>query len=369
MKKWVILLLSAVAMAGISQAQEEKGVVYRFDTLGKTKSVKIIGLPVVFSSPETDFGFGGGGQVFLLKQSNVYNARLSNVLFSAIYTLRNQFLLDVKPQIYVSKGDYFLDMSYQFKIFPNLFWGIGSSTAEEAEEDYDMTSNELRVAFLKRLPPSLNFGFEYVFENHNVTEVAEGGILASGSVLGSEKAVISGVGVIFNLDSRDNIASPRSGYLLQMNGRFSSEIFGSTTAFNTYIFDFRAYRPLGKKSLLALQGFSEGNYGDVPFQGKAWFGGGDRARGYFRGRFIDDHQVVLQAEYRLRFHRRWSAAGFALMGGVADLPGNLFDDIKPGFGGGLRFQLVKDQDTLLRVDIGFGEDGNSGFYFGVNEAF
>ena len=55
---------------GISLAQEEEGVVYRFDTLGKTKSVKMIGLPVVFSSPETDFGFGGGIRFQLVKDQD-----------------------------------------------------------------------------------------------------------------------------------------------------------------------------------------------------------------------------------------------------------------------------------------------------------
>ncbi len=57
------------------------------------------------------------------------------------------------------------------------------------------------------------------------------------------------------------------------------------------------------------------------------------------------------------------------MGEVADLPGGFLDDIKPSVGGGIRFKLVKDQNTVLRLDIGVGKDDSSGFYFGVNEAF
>jgi len=54
---------------------------------------------------------------------------------------------------------------------------------------------------------------------------------------------------------------------------------------------------------------------------------------------------------------------------VSDRVGNFFQNIKPSIGGGIRYKFNKNQDTLLRLDIGVGIDGNSGFYFGINEAF
>ncbi len=369
MKQILYLLLFFYGLTFSLLAQQDEGAIYQTDTLGGGKSLKIIALPVLFSTPETGVGFGAGAQMFLLRKSNIYNARLSNMFVSAIYTTKKQFMFEAKPQIYLDRGDYFLDTVLKYRIFPNSFWGIGNTTPDENEESYDMTSFELRARFLKRLPPFLNFGFEYVFENHNVTMVQEGGILDSGEVLGSDKAIVSGLGVIFNLDSRDIVEAPTSGHFLQLNARFSSEILGATYNFNKFIFDLRTYLPIGERSVLALQAYSENTFGDVPFQAKSWFGGGERARGYFRGRFIDDHQYVLQAEYRLRFHPRWTVAGFALMGEVAEFPGEYLDDIKPSVGGGIRFKLSKDQNTLLRLDYGAGKDGNNGIYFGVNEAF
>ena len=343
--------------------------VYRFDTVGKQKSLQVIALPVVFYTPETSVGFGGGAQIFLLRQSNVYNSRLSNVFVSAIYTLNKQFVFEAKPQIYIGRGDYFLDMAYKYQVFPNSFWGIGNETPESNEETYNMTSNKLRIALLRRLQDVLNFGFELTYEYHNVTEVEEGGILESETVLGSDEARVSGLGIVFNLDSRDQVEGPTIGHYLQFNARFSSELFGGTQGWNKYIIDLRTYRPLGEKSVLALQVYGESTYGDVPFQAQATYGGGERARGYFRGRFIDNHMYVIQAEYRWRFKPRWVLAAFALAGEVADLPRNFFSDLKPSFGGGIRFQLTKSQKTLLRADVGFGKDGQGGFYFGVNEAF
>ncbi len=358
-----------VMLCIVLQAQNDDRHAYETDTLGKQKNLQALVLPVLFYTPETSVGFGVGSQLFLLRESNTYNSRLSNMFVSVIYTANKQLIIDVQPKIYFDRGDYFLDMGYKFKVFPNSFWGIGNTTPEGNKEVYSMTSSEFRVAVLKRLPPNLNFGFEYVLEFHDVTDTEEGGILESGDVVGSDKAIISGIGAIFNLDSRDNTSSPNSGHFLQLNARFSSELFGATTGFNKYIFDLRTYRPLGKKSIVAIQLYSETTFGEIPFQGQSWYGGGERARGYFRGRFIDNNLYVLQAEYRWRFMPRWVLAGFVLVGEVADLPRNFFADLKPSFGGGVRFQITKSQQTLLRLDVGFGKDGSGGIYFGVDEAF
>ena len=345
--------------------------VIKTDTLVKTKNYQFVAIPIIFYTPETNVGFGGGGQLFMLNNKNIYNDRVSNIFFDAIYTSNKQIIIDVIPQIYFGKGAYFLDMSYKWKIYPNKFWGIGGNTPNSNEEPYDMTSHILKVSFLKRLPPALNFGFEYVYENHEVTEKEEGGLLANGDIEGSDRAVISGLGVIFNLDTRDNTGSPFSGEYLKIEAQFASELFGSTQSYNKFIADLRTYQGMGKRSIIAFQVYYEGNYGAPPFQGMAAFGGGNRARGYFQGRFIDKHMYVVQAEYRYRFHPRWAIAGFGLFGEVADIPSDFFSisNMKPSFGGGIRFKILKNQDTWVRADLGKGIDGSSGFYFGVNEAF
>ena len=350
-------------------AQRDDKAIVRSDTLKKGKNFKFIGVPVVFSTPETGFGFGGGGQLFLTSEKNIFGARTSNIFLSGIYTANSQIVIDVQPEIYFESGGYYLDGSYEFRIYPNKFWGIGNNTPDSNEEDYNMTSHKFRVDFLKRLPPSLNFGLRVNFENHQVTEVQEGGILESGEVLGSNRAVIFGLGAIFTLDTRDLVEDPSGGYYVNFNAQFSSENFGATHGFNRFITDLRAYHPLGNKSLLAARIYVENNFGDVPFQAKAQFGGGDMARGYFKGRFIDDHMYVVTAEYRWHFLPRWSLAAFGLMGEVTDITQDFFRGPHFSAGGGIRFKILKSQNTLLRMDVGIGEDGNSGFYFGVNQAF
>jgi outer membrane protein assembly factor BamA len=371
----IVFLLIICLRSALAQDFNADDAIVKTDTIGSDKKLQIIGLPLIFYTPETELGFGVAGQMFFLRRSNVYNSRLSNAWMNLIYTTQKQIIFDFKPQLYFLKGDYFLDAAYKYKVFPNSFWGIGNTTVEEDKEQYNMTSNELRISYLKRLPPTLNFGFEYIFENHDITEVdttlenGSPGKLVSGDIPGSQGARISGVGVIFNLDSRDNIYSPLKGNYVQFNARFSSEIIGATHNYVKYILDLRTYLTMGKRGVLALQLFLEDNYGDVPFQDQAWFGGGERGRGYFNGRFIDERMYVVQAEYRYTLSNRFKLGAFALMGEVTDVHKKYFNDIKPSFGAGIRFQVIKSNPTLIRLDYGIGKDGQSGIYFGVNEAF
>ena len=364
-----LLFILLLCSSFLALAQRQDQAIIRSDTLNRGKNLKLIGIPVIFSTPETGFGFGGGGQLFLTSEKNVFQSRKSNILFTGIYTANSQVVIQALPQLYFGAGDYYLDGVYEFRIYPNKFWGIGNDTPESNEEAYNMTSHKFRVDFLKRLPPSLNFGLRFNLENHEVTEIAEGGILESGVVLGGDRAVIVGLGAIFTLDTRDQVEDPGGGYYVNFNAQFSSENFGATQGFNRFIMDMRAYRPVGKKSLIAARLYLENNFGDVPFQAKAQFGGGDMARGYFKGRYIDDQMYVLTAEYRWRFLPRVSLAAFALMGEVSDINQDFFKGPHFSAGGGIRFKLLKDQNTLVRLDVGLGEDGNSGFYFGVNQAF
>jgi len=368
MKRLLLIIMLGVCGQLFPQINEDVSN-FKTDTIDTGKSLRVIAIPVVFTTPETGFGFGGGAQIFLLNKSNIYNSRLSNVLISGIYTTNKQIMFEVNPQIYFNKGNYFLKASYKLKVFPNSFWGIGNTTPDENEEFYNMTSHIFKASFLKRLPPFLNFGFQFIFENHEITELQEGSLLDQGDIPGSTGAIIVGLGATFNYDTRKNVADPQSGHFINLSGQFSSKNFGSTYNFNKYIADIRKYIPLGKNSILATQLYLESNYGDVPFQAKAWFGGGYRARGYYAGRFMDDYMYVIQAEYRLRFHARWGLALFGLIGEVADRPENFFQDIKPSIGGGIRYKITKDQNTLLRFGIGFGKNRNSGIYFGVNQAF
>lgn len=341
------------------------------DTIKVGKNTELIGVPIIFYTPETQFGFGGGAQIFFKRSVNRFNYRESNVFANFVYTSEGQMIIDVKPQIYFSRGNYFLDATYKYKVFPTQFWGIGPNTLDSDEENYNMLSSILKLDFLHRLPESaLNFGFEYRYEYHDLLETEEGGQLETGIIPGTERDVIvSGFGVVFNNDNRDNIFSARKGSFLQINSWFASKTLGSSVSFNKYIVDLRRFLQIKPRHTLGLQMYLENSYGDVPFQNMAWLGGGNNMRGYFRGRYIDTQHFFIQGEWRYWTTNRLVLAGFGGFGNVGDYLSNMARNPKIFLGGGIRYQILKSNKTLIRLDLGFGESGSSGFYFGVNEAF
>ena len=371
MKKLIICTVLVLLNLSVFGQRKDENNFIKTDTISSNKNYQLIAIPIAFYTPETEFGFGGGGQLFLLNEKNRYRNRLSNVIFSGIYTLNEQLMIEVTPQIYFGSGDYFIDAHYLLEIYPNLFWGVGNNTPDSNEEVYKQTTHALNISFLKRLPPDLNFGFQFTFKNHEVTEITEGGILETEGIIGNNRAVIVGLGAVFNFDTRDYVGSPNQGFYYQAKAQFSSEIFGATSGFNKFILDLREYVPIGNRDLLAFQLYLESNFGDVPFQALAKYGGGSRARGYFLGRYLDKQMYISQVEYRWKFKERWTANAFALTGEVAEKYDDFFSikNMKPAFGFGARFKIFKDKDTWLRFDVGRGTEGSSGFYFGINEAF
>jgi outer membrane protein assembly factor BamA len=358
---FVLMILKA-------NAQEEKPFM-QTDTVNVYQGTRIVGIPVVFYTPETSFGIGGGAQFLFGGLQNKYNYRLSDMVITAVYTAKNQLLIDARPQIHFFEGHFFLEGVFRFRIFPNSFWGIGNNTPDEALEYYNMQSTEIRALLLKRIPPDFNFGFEYLYQHHRMIEYDSEGELVKGEIPGSEGAIISAFTTAFTFDDRNSTFSARRGNYIQFKAGFSSRVLGATYSYNKYNFDWRKYFPVLENLSIGAQYYMEMTYGDVPFQTKGWLGGPERTRGYFRGRYIDDQFYAVQADIRWRFHKRWLLNGFVSGGEVAYRLPDLYKDLKYSYGGGIRFQLSKKSETLIRLDFGFGKPGNSGIYFGVNEAF
>lgn len=359
----------ALAPASVLYAQTQDSYKY-VDTLGKQKRVEFVVLPIAFYTPETDFGLGGGAQFFFKDLVDVPFRRESNILVTAIYTTKKQLIVEAYPKLYLADGKRYIDALFRYKVFPNSFWGIGNNTPDSAKESYNMRSVQVKVDLLERtFDETVRFGFEYYYDKHVMLELQEEGILEGGEVPGYDGAVVTGLGLIFSLDSRDNVYSSKTGWYFQFKGRFSSKLFGATHSYNKFEIDLRKYIVFNERHVLAGQLYTHSNLGDVPFQDMAWFGGGERGRGYFRGRYIDKLMYSAQVEYRFHISPRWIAAAFVSGGNVATTGTQYFGEFHPSAGGGVRFQIKKNNPTLVRLDIGIGRAGNSGVYFGVNEAF
>ena len=202
-------------------------------------------IPILFYTPETTVGFGVGGQgTFYTKGSSV-RTRPSSLFFSGVYTARSQLLLTAEPKIYFNDESFLLEGKFLFKIFPDYFWGVGNDSKGSAQEDFNMQSTVLRVAFLRRLKPYVNFGFEYEFNHYKMLDYTEGGVLES-SAFFAEETLLSGLGMSINFDSRDNYQAPKKGSYYSLKTGVASRAMGSTTSFNFTSLDLRRYFSLSK---------------------------------------------------------------------------------------------------------------------------
>jgi outer membrane protein assembly factor BamA len=187
--------------------------------------------------------------------------------------------------------------------------------------------------------------------------------------VGSDGGTIFGFGYDLTWENRDNIFFPNSGGYQY----FSFLIYPSGASDFKFIdieLDVRHYWAIKEDHVFATNFYLEAVSGDVPFYMLPALGGSKRMRGYFYGRYRDKFYSMLQVEYRQYF---WRKFGFVVFGGLGNVASEVvefdFGTMKYSYGAGLRFLFNKKQKINLRMDIGFGQDGNTGLYFGIEEAF
>jgi outer membrane protein assembly factor BamA len=213
-----------------------------------------------------------------------------------------------------------------------------------------------------------------LFEYQNVMDVKyePGGLFDKENIKGRYPYKVSGLGLSFTFDNRNNAFSPDKGYFAQIYFDHFDKTFGSTFNYTNIVIDLRKFVRIYKKQVLAMQAYSFTNVGDeIPLRSLASFGGSNSMRGYYSGRYRDKRQLVFQAEYRVPLINRIGAAFFCSAGDV----GSTFTDysltnLKYAAGAGLRFALNKNEKLNLRLDYGIGQGNNNhGLYFQLGEAF
>ncbi|NTW50319.1 MAG: BamA/TamA family outer membrane protein [Chlorobiales bacterium] len=334
----------------------------------------ITGLPYISYTPETKLSAGIAGMYFFRNNDPRLFMRPSSVSVGINYTQRKQLTIVTNYDIYFSDGNYRLFGRGSYEKYPFDFYGIGNATSEKMEEEYTPNSFTLTTSFLFNLMRSpvgqgLNAGPTYQFRHDKIVERENGGLLASGLVRGYDGGFVSGLGLMANWDTRNNVFSASDGSYYEFSMIFYSKLFGSDYFFNRYVFDGRKYFSVTKTHVLAIQTYLSFITGNPPFYMLSLLGGDLSMRGYFLGRFRDNHMMVFQAEYRLPVWWRFGLVGFVGLGDVSHRIGGFrLDSIKFSYGPGLRFFVKPEEKIALRIDYGIG-DKSSQIYITFLEAF
>jgi len=329
-------------------------------------------LPVIFAAPENGVGFGALG-IYLFKfDYDDTNTRRSNIQASFIYTTKNQILTNVQYTIFSNLEKYLFLGEVNYNVFTDFYYGIGQTTPNENEEtvDYDLVSFEHR--FLRKLRRHMFAGLEFRhFQRYNFDR-EEDGLLETTEVAGFDGSVVSGIGPFFVFDSRDIVVNPTKGAYVEFSATYHGNYLGGEYTFGRYRLDARKYFKISKKKrhILALQFLGSFIDGTASFKQLSELGGDNTMRGYFQGRFRDQHLMAFQSEFRFPVWWRFGAVVFAGLGNVAnDFSEFDFQNTKPSYGAGVRFAINRKENLNIRIDYGLGSDGNTGFYFNIVEAF
>ncbi len=337
----------------------------------KMKNGTWIAIPALNYSPENGLGFGGATfRVFKFNQKDTIS-RSSQIGGLALYTTKNQAIFSTRYQFFTYAEKFSFSGQVRYVKFPELYYGVGQDAPDTNEERVSYQFFRFTQRVLKQVVPGLFTGAEFRYFHRYDMELADGGILETSRVAGYNGSKVAGIGPVFVLDKRDNINNCFQGFYLLFSAFFHGKVLGGQFQYTNYRIDFRDYfRPFkSREDIIAFQFLGNFIEGTAPFRQLSLLGGNSIMRGYYFGRFRDQHLLAAQVEYRLPLFWRLGAAGFIGYGNVLNrLDEFHLSDLKPSVGGGLRFKVDDKERLNLRLDIGFGEN-TSGFYISVAEAF
>ena len=332
---------------------------------------KFIAYPTVAYAPETSWEFGLSG-LFVYRANQDTTNRLSEMQGFTFVTLEKQYGTWLEHALYTDKDKYFFLGQAKFQNFPLSYHGIGMNTPEE--HIALVSTNELKIKerVLRQVAPSLFTGFEVNFErqaNVNFQSPTQTPLSLPLGYQGSSNLSL-GWGVVYN--DIHNVLNPRHGHFGEFAFLSSRQEWGSTFDFNLAFADFRYYRPIKKRNVLAVQAYGQFGGGNIPFNQLALMGGERIMRGYYLGRYRDNNYTAAQVEYRMlpfSFAKRWGASVFASAGTVyPDFQSLKNSPVAWSLGGGPRFLLFPKKDVYNRIDVAFTPEG-TGVYFFIGEAF
>ncbi len=188
----------------------------------------------------------------------------------------------------------------------------------------------------------------------------------------------SGVGFLLTYDSRDIPANAYKGIYLDFRGLMYQKFLGGDNNFYRLEVDYRQYKKVGNRKVIAWTAQTKNVFGDVPMNQYALSGTPFDLRGYYMGQYRDKSSHVVLAEYRQMFNtdkstwvkRMLHHLGFVAWGGCGFMGPTMgkIEGVLPNAGVGLRIEVQPRMNVRLDFGRNFAND-QSLFYFNMTEAF
>lgn len=289
----------------------------------------------------------------------------SNISILGTISVKGNYSLNIKGYNYLNQGKQIVLYGVKFHYEPLSMWARGYEGGRKSPEGtYVEKSYSLYLNYLHRMVKHLYIGVGASFRH------------TSGKDFQHEEYLLgeahhynaTGLNMQLIFDSRNSPENPSKGVYISLREDMYPEALGSM---NQWLwrttFTANWYKQLWKGGVIATDLYGEFNSQGTPWTMLARLGGDYRMRGYYEGRYTDNHQITFQAELRQRI---WKFIGFTVWGGAGNVFSSMknfrWDETLPNYGVGLR--IITKKSASVRFDCGFGKNTH-GFLLNFNEAF
>jgi hypothetical protein len=378
MKKYKILFLLFTVSALTAQAQPKfipKFVRRMLFEKDSTRSASFFLLPVLSSAPETGLELGAS-TLYSFYTDSSRATRVSNIFAYGTFTTQGQQRVSLSSSYWLPQNRYHYTASIGYINFPFNFYGIGNATQKADEQRISEKRFKVNFNGEKRLGQYIYVGYvlggyDYKYRIENTGKSFEAVLTPKDRNGGS--GIYAGPSITF--DNRNNNTYTTKG--IHLNGYVN--VMHGLLADNDYKgsflnLEYAQFFALSKKLVLGLNMQEQSLLGSqTPFYLLPELGNDEMMRGYYNGRYRDKNMLAGQTELRYRLSDRIGIVGFAGTGTVFKNSFS-FNQLKPNYGGGLRYFFDTEKGLTMRVDYGIGEKPTGekrqqGFYLSLGEAF
>lgn len=337
-----------------------------------------------------DFGFLMGGSILMTFRTEKNDTTLKrSVMPFAVAVGMNTINITSKPQLFFKKDHIRLFGEFSYKISKENYYGVGYVTNKNTQRGknttrYDNRSLKINPYVLFRISDNQFYLGPQIDISYDKMDNPAEGILNDPDYIrdtdgkGRYTNFSSGIGIVANYDSRDVPANAYKGIFAEVRLTAYNRFLGSNTDFYKFDLDYRQYKEVGKRKVLAWTVQSKNVFGDVPISRLITTGTPYDLRGYYMGQYRDKTSHIVIAEYRQMFHsdkeniwgnivRRlgwtvWGGCGF-----MGPAPARI-EGLLPNAGIGLRIEVQPRMNIRLDFGRNFINKQNL-FYFNITEAF
>ena len=339
-----------------------------------------------------DFGLLVGGSALMTFSMHPKDSTLqrSVVPINIAFIFEGGINLFSKPQLFFKHDRFRIFGKFSYINTMENYYGVGYTTnrdyvRSDSTSQYRYSGVQINPWFLFRLGKSNFFaGPQIDIKYDHFTKPAkylplDPAYTAAGGDDGGYKDFSAGIGFLLTYDSRDIPSNAYRGMYLDFRGMMYNKVFGSDKNFYRLELDYRQYKSVGNRKVLAWTAQSKNVFGnDIPLTQYSLTGTPFDLRGYYQGQYRDKSSHIVLAEYRQMFNtdkETWlkrivSHLGFAAWAGCGFMGPNpvKIEGVLPNYGVGLRIEIQPRMN--VRLDLGKNTvNDQTLFYFNITEAF